>query len=257
MTSLSKMLNVLNMFGPDSLLLDVDSIADGMGLSRATAYRYVKELCESGLLSRVDGQYTLGPRIIELDWMMRRYDPLLSNGRDIISELCKTTGLNVYISVFYDGHIINTYINSPDTEAGFSFGRGQPLPLFKGAQSKVLVSYQKGRKLKKLFHEAIENSDEYDFTWKSFSQVTRSIRQDGYCITHDELNSGLTGIAAPIIKPGTEDILGSIAAVGGTSSFQLLRHEAVVELVKSAANRIAARIVSSDSDDADAADQPA
>jgi DNA-binding IclR family transcriptional regulator len=63
MTSLSKMLKVFNMFGKKSLVLDVDSIAVSMDLSRATAYRYVKELCESGLLIKFDGSYTLGPRM--------------------------------------------------------------------------------------------------------------------------------------------------------------------------------------------------
>ena len=242
MSSLSKMLKVLNMFGTESLVLNVDSIAVSMDLSRATAYRYVKELCESGLLIKLDGSYTLGPRIIELDWMMRRSDPLLSNGREIITQLAKSTGLNVFVSVLYDDHIINTYIDSLDKDYGFSFGRGQPLPLFHGAQSKVLVSYQKGRKLKKLFEEGIINDKQYDYSWKEFSQLTRSIRQDGYCHTHDELNTGLTGIAAPIFKIGKDDILGSLAVVGKSSCFELLKEEAIVEHVKNAANKIAHNI---------------
>lgn len=242
MTSLSKMLNVLNLYGPDSLMLDVDSIAVEMGLSRATAYRYVKELCESGLLTRVGGSYTLGPRIIEMDWMMRQYDPLISNGREIMVELVKTMGLSVFISVFYDGRIINTHIEAPNQQDGFAFGRGRPLPLFRGAQSKILVSFQKSRKLKKLFEEAIETNPEYDFSWKEFSQLTRSIRQNGYCETHDELNLGLTGIAAPIMKAESDDLLGSLAVVGTSSSFELLRREAVIEHVKTAAQAIADKI---------------
>ena len=242
MTSLSKMLNVLNLYGPDALVLDVDAIAEKLDLSRATAYRYVKELCDSGLLTRVSGSYTLGPRIIELDWMMRQYDPLISHGREVMADLAKTTGLSVFISVLYDGRVINTHIESASTNAGFSFGRGRPLPLFKGAQSKVLVAHQKGRKLKRLYEDSLEHNDEYDFTWKAFSSLCRSIRQDGYCETHDELNLGFTGIAAPIINQQAEDLLGSIAIVGESSNFELLRREAVIEYAKSAAAQIAAKI---------------
>ncbi|PGD66974.1 IclR family transcriptional regulator, partial [Bacillus pseudomycoides] len=91
--------------------MDPDTIAEHMGLSRATVYRYVKDLCDAGLLSRVDaGSYGLGPRIIELDWMMRQYDPILVAGRELMHELSEETGLAVFASVFYDGHIINTYI---------------------------------------------------------------------------------------------------------------------------------------------------
>ncbi|MFY0676743.1 MAG: IclR family transcriptional regulator [Neptuniibacter sp.] len=242
MTSLSKMLNILDMYGPESLVLDVDSIADKLELSRATAYRYVKELCDSGLLSRVDGSYTLGPRIIELDWMMRQYDPLISNGREIMSDLAKTTGLSVFISVLYDGRVINTHIESASQNDGFSFGRGRPLPLFKGAQSKVLVAHQKGRKLKRIFEDSIESNNMYEIDWKEFSAVCRSIRQDGFCITHDELNLGLTGIAAPIINQTNDEVLGSIAIVGQSSNFELLRREAVIEYVKGASSQITAKI---------------
>ena len=77
---------------------------------------------------RVDaGNYGLGPRIIELDWMMRQYDPILIAGRELMHELSQETGLAVFASVFYDGRIINTYIAEPTDTYQFAFGRGQPL----------------------------------------------------------------------------------------------------------------------------------
>ncbi|GGO85420.1 transcriptional regulator [Marinobacterium nitratireducens] len=242
MTSLSKMLSVLKLFSPDLLVIEVDAISNVLGLSRATAYRYVKALCDAGLLVKQDGGYSLGPRIIELDWMMRQYDPLIINGREVLSELSHKTGLAVFISVFFDGHIINTHIESPLQDFNFIFGRGRPMPLFRGAQSKVLVSYQKGRRLKKLYDDYIADSEEYQYSWKEFSRITRAIRKDGYCVTQDELNSGLTGLAAPIIKSEGEELVGSIAAVGPTESFELLRRETVVEYVIEAGQKIAAKM---------------
>jgi len=131
MSSLSKLLSVLDLFGPQTLKIDPDTIAERMGLSRATVYRYVKDLCDAGLLTRVDaGSYGLGPRVIELDWMMRQYDPILLAGRELMHELSAQTGLAVFASVFYDGRIINTYIAEPSDTYHFSFGRGHPLPFF-------------------------------------------------------------------------------------------------------------------------------
>jgi len=240
MTSLGKMLSVLNMIGPDSLTLNVEDIAHSLSLSRATAYRYVKELCDSGLLTRVEGNYTLGPRIIELDWMMRLYDPMITTGRELMAELSRTTGLTVYLSVFFDGHIINTHIESTQQKHGFAFGRGRPLPLFKGAQSKVLVSFQKPHKLKKLYDEYISRDEELNLSWKEFSQATKLIRKDGYCMTHDELNLNLTGIATPILDPDAPDeVRGSIALVGNSSGFELFRLEALIDRLKRIAQTMA------------------
>ncbi|WNJ94401.1 IclR family transcriptional regulator [Vibrio ruber] len=238
MSSLNKMLNVLNIFGPGSLVINVDDIAKQLSLSRATAYRYVRELCDAGLLTRIETSYTLGPRIIELDWMMRQHDPLISHGREVMAELSKNTGLTVYMSVFYDGHIINTHIESDIKKYGFTFGRGRPLPIFKGAQSKVLVAFQKTNRLKKIYDEQIEPSEDYNLTWKEFNAQTKKIRKDGFCVTHDELNLGLTGIAAPILNLENDDIIGSIAFVGTTSAFELFRLEAVVERLQQATAHI-------------------
>ncbi|MDH0756173.1 IclR family transcriptional regulator [Pseudomonas juntendi] len=243
MSSLSKMLSVLDLFSPQTLKVDPETIAERMGLSRATVYRYVKDLCDSGILVRVDaGSYGLGPRIIELDWMMRQYDPILIAGRELMHELSQETGLAVFASVFYDGRIINTYIAEPTDTYQFSFGRGQPLPFFRGAQSKVLIAHQKGRRLQRLFEEHLANDPTSPYDWDTFSKATRKIRKDGYCVTHDELNLGLTGIAAPIIGSDSDEILGSLAAVGTSTNFQLLRQEAVTERVMETARRIAANM---------------
>ncbi|WP_437881657.1 IclR family transcriptional regulator [Pseudomonas sp. LRF_L74] len=242
MSSLSKTLAVLDLFGHQQLQVDPETIATRMRLSRATVYRYVKDLCEAGLLTRVGaGSYGLGPRIIELDWMMRQYDPILSAGRELMHGLSNETGLAVFASVFYDGHIINTYIAEPTDTYHFSFGRGHPLPLFLGAQSKVLVAYQKGKRLQKLFEE-IASDPEHPYStcsWSEFARIAKKIRKDGYCITHDELNLGLTGIATPIISVDEKEVVGSISAVGTTSSFKLLRQETVRDMLIETAGQIA------------------
>lgn len=246
MSSLSKTLGVLDLFGPQQLQIDPDTIAARMGLSRATVYRYVKDLCEAGLLTRAGvGSYALGPRIIELDWMMRQYDPILTAGRELMHTLSDETGLAVFASVFYDGRIINTYITKPNDSYHFAFGRGQPLPLFRGAQSKVLVAHQKGRHLQKLFEEKISKDPSNPcstYSWSEFARVAKKIRKDGYCITHDELNLGLTGIAAPIIDLEDKAVVASLSAVGTTDSFKLLRQETVIDMVIATTRRIAANM---------------
>lgn len=240
MSSLSKMLSVLDLFGPESLRLDADTIAARLGLSKATVYRYVKDLCEAGLISRLPGsQYGLGPRIVELDWMMRQYDPLLLAGRELMHKLSDETGLAIFASVFFDGHIINTYITDPTEAYHFAFGRGHPLPLYRGAQSKVLIAFQPARRLKRLFEEKISKQPDNTLDWSAFSRETRKIRKDGYISTHDELNLGLTGIAAPIIQQQSDELVGSLAAVGTSEKFKLLRQETVIEMLVETAQKIA------------------
>lgn len=239
MSSLSKLLSVLDLFGPATLRIDPDTIAERMGLSRATAYRYVKDLCDAGLLTRVDaGSYGLGPRVIELDWMMRQYDPILLAGRELMHELSAQTGLAVFASVFMTGaSSIPTSPNPPipttspsgaGTRCRFSRGAIQGIDrLSEGPTPATPVRRTHGRR----------PGQPYD--WASFAKATKKIRKDGYCLTHDELNLGLTGIAAPIIQPDIDEVIGSLSAVGSTQSFKLLRQETVIEMVMDTTRRIA------------------
>jgi len=246
MSTLSKTLALLDFFGPDALRISADSVAERTGLSKATVYRHVKDLCDAGLLSRVgSGSYSLGPRIIELDWMMRQYDPILIAGRDLMQKLSEETRLAVFSSVFYDDRIINTHIVEPTESFAYYFGRGQPIPLFWGAQSKILVSYQKARRLHKIYQQKISVNPDHPYhqwTWRDFSRAAKKIRKDGYCLTSNELTGGLTGIAAPILQPGSKDVVGSICVVGGEDRFALLRNESLIERVIETANRIAANL---------------
>lgn len=233
MSSLSRILNVLNLFNPERLEIDADVIAVEFGLSRTSSYRYLKELCDAGLIAkRGPGGYVLGPRLIELDWMMRKYDPVLSHGRIYIEQLSQRTGLTVFVSAFYDNKIINTFILSPNNDLNYSFGRGRPLPLFRGAQAKVLTSYQGVKKVKDLYDEVIKHDPLNTYTLEEILKQAKQIRKDGFCITNNELNQGQTGIAAPIfIDSISKESHTSISVVGSYEQFELLRQETIIEIL--------------------------
>lgn len=245
MTSLRKMLNVLEMFSSTSMILDIDTIAQSLQLSRPTAYRYIKELCDSGLLTKKEGHYTLGPKIPELDWLIREHDPLIYSSRKIMSDLAELTGLSVFICVFYNDQTIKVHLgaatSATDTSTS-SLERGRPLPLFKGAPSKAIVSFLKGRQLRKFFDESIDNNLEYNCTWKEFSQETKLIRKDGYCFTSDELGIGFEGIAAPIINTDTDCLLGSLSVAGPSPNFDILSREGIIGKVVEASQSISNNI---------------
>lgn len=249
MSTLSKTLALLDFFGPDSLQVSAETITERMGLSKATIYRHLKDLCDVGLLIRVGGgNYSLGPRIVELDWMMRQYDPILIAGRELMHRLADETRLAVLCSAFYDDRIINTYIFEPTETFSFHFGRGQPMPLFWGAQSKVLVSYQNSRRLQKLFQEKISGDPQnpcHDWDWREFSKAAKKIRKDGYCITQGELTKGLTGIAAPILQQDSREAIASLCVLGDDERFALLSRESVIERLVDTANAISESLVAS------------
>lgn len=79
MTSLNRMLSVLDLFTAARPVWEADCIVEALGCSTPTGYRYLKELMHAGLLQRFNGgYYALGPRITLLDYVIRSTDPLLA-----------------------------------------------------------------------------------------------------------------------------------------------------------------------------------
>ncbi|WP_175770797.1 helix-turn-helix domain-containing protein, partial [Burkholderia anthina] len=107
MSSLTKMLSILDVFSSSATSLTAEEIAERLGFSRTTCYRYVKELASVGLLVGNNGRYTLGPRIIHLDYNMRQSDPTLTAAKPVIQKLVQVTGGDALVSTIFDEQIIN------------------------------------------------------------------------------------------------------------------------------------------------------
>jgi DNA-binding IclR family transcriptional regulator len=242
MNSLSRMLDVLNLFTPDQPVIDIEVVCSQLGYAPASAYRYVRELARVGLLVRLPRGYALGPRVIELEQHMTRFDPLLASSRDLVDDLVAQTGLELLISELYGSTVITILQKSGADEHGLNFGRGTPMDLFRSATSRVILAYLLPRQLRRLFDNAQpQELARTGATWKEFSKSMLQIRKDGYCVSRGELDPDKSGIAAPIFDE-KQRILGSITLAGNTERFDAFNPEYLSRLITDAAGKITARI---------------
>ncbi len=243
MNSLRRMLDVLGLFSAEHPVLDVDAICTLLGYPPASAYRYIRELSDFGLLVRLPRGYALGPRIIELDRVMVEHDPLLVASRDLVDRLVEETGLTVLISELYDDKVINIFQRSSDPRQLLKFGRGRPMALFRSATSRVILAYLLPRQLRRVFDEHAHDSDllHVGQTWKEFSRAMLEIRKQGWCRSSGEVNLNMTGIAAPIFDEKNR-ILGSITLMGSTERYDAFNPDFVQKRVTDAARTVTQRI---------------
>lgn len=106
-SSLTRMLSILDLFTEDNPIWSTTDIIDTLGASRSTGYRYIKALGSVGLLSAVgNGYYMLGSRIIELDLLIRKTDPLLQAAKDILEELVDATGHTALLCMLFQNSVL-------------------------------------------------------------------------------------------------------------------------------------------------------
>ncbi len=243
MNSLRRMLNVLNLFKADQPVIDVDTICQKLGYTAPSAYRYLRELGEFGLLVRLPRGYALGPRIIELERQMADYDPLINLSRDLVDRLVAQTGLDALISEWYGNSVVNVSIKRGLDEGPATGGRGRSMDLFQSATARVVLANLLPRQIRKVFDT---HRDQFQDThpgldWKSFNKNLSIIRKQGYCISESELHAGRAGVAAPIFDEKNR-VLGSMTLVGRRERFHAFQQSFLCHQVTEAAAELTSRI---------------
>jgi len=243
MTSgLTKAVTVLDAFSDGSPMLSAEQICARNGYATATGYRYIRDMCEAGLLVRLPQGYAPGPRIIEWDHMIRSNDPMLRHSRDLVTKLVAETGLELLLSQLYGDRIVNVYYEHIASNELLELGRGRVMPLFRGASSRVILANMPQRHQRRLFEAHRDDADvkAIGAQWKAFSQALDAVREQGYWLSSGELHANKTGVSAPIFVQN--HILGSLTLVGSSSRFAALREDYVVKCVVDAAREISTRI---------------
>lgn len=237
------MLNVLDLFRPDQPVIDVDIICRELSYTAATAYRYVRELSDVGLLVKLPHGYALGPRVMALEHQMTAYDPILVQSRDLIDHLVAETGLDALISEWYGDSVVNVLIRRGSDAGPSGGGRGRPIDLLQSATAKVVLAFLLPRQIRRIY-DAHANQPELlhlGLTWKEFSKGLLAIRKAGYCISDSELHTGRMGVAAPIFDEKRR-VLGSITLVGRSERFKAFQEDFLCRLVVDAAAMLTDRI---------------
>lgn len=143
MSKTANVLNVLSLFSDTRQHLGATDIAALLGVSNATAYRYINELENSGFIESAGrGAYVLGPAVVRLDRLIRMNDPLIQAARSIMRELVDRTGGTALLARYFGGTVMCVHDiegrNGPHT---VSYERGRAMPLYLGSPSTVILAH--------------------------------------------------------------------------------------------------------------------
>ncbi len=219
LSSLGRALSVLDMFSLATPLVAVEEIIAQLGCSRSTAYRYLKELSDVGLLSPAsNGSYGLGARIIELERLVALTDPLYRAGQEVLhGQPCDNSALLLHS--LYGDKVLCIFKEGPDAlehdgkRVIIRRARGLPFPLFQGAASLALLPYLSAHRIREIYLRSpaeIASAGLGD-SWGQFRRAMATIRRAGYATSHGRITPYLSGVAVPILPPDGSRVVGSLA----------------------------------------------
>ncbi|QYY29458.1 MULTISPECIES: IclR family transcriptional regulator [Cupriavidus] len=198
-------LGVLTLFSLDKPMWTVDEIGEQLGVSSSSAYRYLSNLLELGLVASAGAKrYVLGPAIIQLDRQIQLTDPMLQAARPVMAELvdfAPSGSVMLLCRAFGDSVLCVHQVLGKGPQPIVSYERGRPMLMFRGATSRIILAFQQTRMLQAIYekhHVEIAAAGLGD-DWSTFRLGLSRLRRMGYAVSHGEIDPGRVGIAAPIL----------------------------------------------------------
>ncbi|GAB5446357.1 IclR family transcriptional regulator [Gymnodinialimonas sp.] len=219
---LERLVHLLEIIAVVGRPVSVAEVQTASGLPKPTCYRLVQSLVDQGLIEdpHDDGRYVIGERMIRIallgksDVDVRRVSaPLLKGAANSYNE-------TVFLSRFRDSKVEIIHVETPE-DPGRAFihpGLGER-PLHACSCSKAIAAFAE-----ESFQEAI-----MDGTLRAFTEHTKttraaliaefqSIRQAGFADCDQEIDVGISSVAAPVTI-GNIGATFSVGAVGPVRRF--------------------------------------
>ncbi|MFI0356462.1 IclR family transcriptional regulator [Actinomadura sp. 9N407] len=222
----------------------VTEIAARLGVHKSTAFRLVAALEKRGLVAQESerGKYRLGLGLVRLAGATTARLDVVRAGRPVCRELAAEIGETVNLTVL-SGHEV-LYV---DQVAGPSVLRphdwvGQRLPAHATSNGKALLAYLPPDRLAAQLDPPRARLTDRTITGRrALEEELARVRERGYATAVDELEFGLTAVAAPI-RGADGEVAASVSGSGPGFRLPPDRIPAVGAAVVRAAAEISRRI---------------
>jgi len=195
----------------------VTEVASELGVHKSTAFRLIGTMEARGVVEQTDvrGKYRLGLGLVRMAGSTAARIDLVQVARPVCKDLAAETGETVNIAVLMDSSAL--YL---DQIAGSSSLQphnwvGQRIPLHATSNGKALMAHLDPREVDHLLPQLEAHTPRTVTRRASLHRELAEVRERGYAVTVDELEEGLTALAAPI-RDAHGDVVASLSVSGST-----------------------------------------
>lgn len=195
----------------------LSNIARAMGLSKSTVFSLISTLEQLGYVQQdqTNGRYMLGMKLFELGQIVHASMDIRTLAMPHLQELAVKYGETAHLAVLSGGEVV--YIDKVDSPHSIRIASqiGGRNPAHCTGVGKILLSWLPEREL----DDIMQNKPLARFTERTIvdrellRQHLREVRYQGYAMDEEEIETGLSCIAAPI-KNHRGDVIAAISLSG-------------------------------------------
>ncbi len=241
--SLQKALRILVYMGEQAPEAGVTQLASELGLTKATVHRLLNTMERFELIERnaESERYRLGLKLQQLGNKAVESRSLRSEAHRLLLEMSRRSRESVSLAVPTPGGVICLdRLDSPHTIINVCTPVGAKFPPHCTAAGKAILAYMTEDEI----NEMLSRNGQRQYTQFTITQLSdlkenlRLIRQRGYAVDHQELERGLSGVAAPVLS-AHERVIAALGIAGPTLRFRGKELVQKVNLVTEIAARLA------------------
>jgi IclR family acetate operon transcriptional repressor len=209
-------IRLLKLFTAEAPELQLAQISALSALNKTTAHRLLQALRSEELLDRNPGTgaYRLGPGMMALGVQALSSNDLRLRARPLLKRLAEETGETATLEVPIDDTMLILDEVTSKHFLGASGNVGTRWPIHATSTGKVLIAFEQrgperlGPVLRSLTPRTITE-------FEKLEKELGDIRRRGFAEVVDELEEGLSGVAA-VVRGGMGEVLGALSICGPT-----------------------------------------
>lgn len=244
--SLQKALRILFHLAQNGPGLGVTQLANALDVNKATVHRLLTAMQKFELIEKnpESEQYRLGLKLHELGLRALESRTLRSDAHPLLLELARRSHETVSMAILGSAGIVCLdRVDSSHTVISVRTAIGGRFPAHCTAVAKAVLAYRTDQEIDAIL-SANPLTRYTPFTLTRASDVKANLRQivqRGYALDNQELEHGLSGVAAPI-RDGDGHVIGALGMAGPTPRFRGKPLAQKIALAKEIAADISVRI---------------
>lgn len=200
-----------------------------IGTPLSSLYRHLKMLKEWNLIeeSTHDKTLIIGPAALMLMRSYQSSQSELESVSAVLRRLQKQTGeMAAYmVPVGYRALCVSRKESMQALRC--SYVEGQSQPLLHGASSKVMLAYMPSARCEKILRYFGQESQ-----WDAWQTKLDAIRAQGYAVSTSEIDPGVSGISAPVLK-GSK-LVGAVSVMAPAHRVEMNEQKIVLHVLQAA-----------------------
>jgi DNA-binding IclR family transcriptional regulator len=230
----------LNALADSPAGVTLSDLASQVGLPASSTHRLLAALSANRLVYQAgDGKYRIGPGVLRLAQAFERHEALVAVARPYLEQTSKDINESVFLSGLVGGDVVCMATAEVPRLLTFFMRVSERTPYHAGASARAILAFRSPDFIEEALKSEtmVRYTDRTPTTVREVLKVLRDVQTNGYAVCDEEMEVGVTALAAPIFDVSGQAVA-ALTAVAPSDRLSGGKRIGAITSLKAAAMRI-------------------